>query len=214
VIRVLVADDHALIRVGLRALLDGHDDIVVVAEAENGAQAVDRAADTRPDVVLMDLSMPVVDGTTATRRIVARDCAVQVVVLSSFSDRDRVREALAAGAIGYLLKDGDPGAVVAGIRAAARRESPLDPRIARGLLPLLPAPPTPPAGAVLSPREQEVLALVAEGLPNKRIGRLLGITERTVKVHLGNAFRRIGVGDRTSAALWAREHLPAPGARR
>lgn len=203
-IRVLVADDHALIRAGLAALLDGQEDMQVVAEAENGAQAVERVRDHQPDVVLMDLSMPVMDGIEATRRIVAADPAVQVLVLSSFSDRNRVHDALAAGAIGYLLKDCEPDAVVSGIRTAARRESPLDPRIARTLLTreVHPGPET-----VLSRREQEVLALVAEGLPNKQIGRVLGITERTVKVHLGNAFRRIGVGDRTSAALWARRHL-------
>lgn len=203
-IRVLVSDDHALIRAGLGALLDGHDDIQVVAEAENGAQAVERSRACRPDVVLMDLSMPVMDGVEATRQIVAGDPAVQVVVLSSFSDRHRVHDALDAGAIGYLLKDSEPTDVLAGIRAAARRESPLDPRIARTLL----SGQAPPQGVgSLSPREREVLALVAEGLANKQIGRLLGITERTVKVHLGNAFRRIGVGDRTSAALWARQHL-------
>jgi DNA-binding NarL/FixJ family response regulator len=203
-IRVLVADDHALIRAGLGALLDAQDDMHVVAEAENGEQAVDKAMRSRPDVVLMDLSMPVLDGIAATRRILAADPTVQVLVLSSFSDRDRVHDALAAGAIGYLLKDCEPDDVVAGIRAAARRESPLDPRIARTLLTRQRrANPS----AVLSRREHEVLALVAEGLTNKRIGRALGITERTVKVHLGNAFRRIGVGDRTSAALWARRHL-------
>jgi DNA-binding NarL/FixJ family response regulator len=204
VIRVMVVDDHALIRAGLAALVDGQDDIRVVAEAENGAQAVEQAADSRPDVVLMDLSMPVLDGIEATRRIVAADPAVQVLVLSSFSDRNRVHDALTAGAIGYLLKDCEPADVVAGIRAAARRESPLDPRIARTLL-TRQVHPNP--AAVLSRRELEVLALVAEGLPNKQIARALGITERTVKVHLGNAFRRIGVGDRTSAAIWARQRL-------
>jgi DNA-binding NarL/FixJ family response regulator len=204
VIRVMVADDHPLIRAGLAALADSQDDIEVVAEAENGAQAVERADRSRPDVVLMDLSMPVMDGVEATRRIVAADPAVQVLVLSSFSDRNRVHDALSAGAIGYLLKDCEPADVVAGIRAAARRESPLDPRIARTLLTgqVRPGP-----AAVLSRRELEVLALVAEGLPNKQIARALGITERTVKVHLGNAFRRIGVRDRTSAAIWARQHM-------
>jgi DNA-binding NarL/FixJ family response regulator len=205
-IRVLVADDHALIRAGLGALLDAQHDMQVVAEAENGAQAVERAGWSRPDVVLMDLSMPVMDGVAATRQIVATDTAVQVLVLSSFSDRNRVHDALAAGAIGYLLKDCDPADVVSGIRAAARRESPLDPRIARTLLTRRGQP---DPGASLSRREREVLALVAEGLTNRRIGRALGITERTVKVHLSNAFRRIGVGDRTSAALWAQQHLTA-----
>jgi DNA-binding NarL/FixJ family response regulator len=204
-IRVLVADDHALVRAGLAALLDGQDDMELVAEAGNGEEAVEQAAGSHPDVVLMDLSMPVTDGVEATRRILASDSTVQVLVLSSYSDRGRVRDALAAGAIGYLLKDCEAGQVLAGIRAAARRESPLDPRIARALLtdPVR----TDPAGT-LSRREREVLALVARGLPNKQIGRQLGITEHTVKVHLGNAFRRIGVNDRTSAALWAAEHLP------
>jgi DNA-binding NarL/FixJ family response regulator len=209
-IRVLVADDHALVRAGLAALLDGQDDMELVAEAGNGEEAVELAAGRHPDVVLMDLSMPVTDGVEATRRILASDSTVQVLVLSSYSDRGRVRDALAAGAIGYLLKDCEPGQVLAGIRAAARRESPLDPRIARALLtdPALTDPGrTDPAGT-LSRRERQVLALVAKGLPNKQIGRQLGITEHTVKVHLGNAFRRIGVNDRTSAALWAAEHLP------
>jgi DNA-binding NarL/FixJ family response regulator len=150
----------------------------------------------------MDLSMPRVDGITATRRILAELTATQVLVLTSFSDRERVREALAAGAIGYLLKDSTPQEVLAGVRAAAAQGSPIDPRVARTLLTESALP------GALSPREAEVLRLVARGLANKQVGRALGITERTVKVHLGNVFRRIGVQDRTAAALWAREHLP------
>ena len=129
-----------------------------------------------------------------------------MLVLTSFSDRDRVRDALAAGAIGYLLKDSDPQDVVAGVIAAAKQGSPIDPRVARTLLTegtVGPPPELPP----LSPRELDVLRLVAKGMANKQIGRALGISERTVKVHLGNVFRRIGVQDRTSAALWARENL-------
>ena len=132
-------------------------------------------------------------------------------MLTSFSDRDRVREALAAGAIGYLLKDSAPADVVAGVRAAAAQGSPIDPRVARTLLTDGRGPGSGPAGPALSPRELEVLRLVSRGLANKQIGRALGISERTVKVHLGNVFRRIGVQDRTSAALWARENLPPAG---
>ncbi len=203
-IRVLIVDDHALIRAGIAALLEASPDLDVVGQAADGAESLDLARARDPDVVLMDLSMPGMDGVTATRLLLAERPHVQVLVLTSFSERSRVRDALAAGAIGYLLKDTPPAELLAGIRAAARKESPLDPRVARALL----------ADGVASPaeqlsrREREVLRLVARGLPNKQIGRALGIAERTVKVHLGNVFRRIGVQDRTSAALWAREHLP------
>ena len=204
VIRVLLVDDHALVRAGLAALLEATEDILVVGEAADGDQAVELARNTTPDVVLMDLSMPGTDGVTATRRLLADLPETQVLVLTSFSDRDRVRDALAAGAIGYLLKDSTPQEVIGGVRAAAQHGSPIDPRVARGLLTDRA---TGSLGPALSPRELEVLLLVAKGMANKQIGRSLGITERTVKVHLGNVFRRIGVGDRTSAALWAREHL-------
>ena len=202
-IRVLLVDDHALVRAGLAALLEAAGDIAVVGEAADGEQAVELTRTTEPDVVLMDLSMPVLDGIAATRRLLAERPGTQVLVLTSFSDRDRVREALAAGAIGYLLKDSPPADVLAGVRTAAAQGSPIDPRVARTLLTEGGVPERP----ALSPRELEVLRLVATGMANKQIGRSLGITERTVKVHLGNVFRRIGVQDRTSAALWARENL-------
>ncbi len=205
-IRVLLVDDHALVRAGLAALLDAADDLMVVGEAADGEQAVELALNTTPDVVLMDLSMPVMDGVTATRMLLAELPDTQVLVLTSFSDRDRVRDALAAGAIGYLLKDSTPQEVMAGVRAAAKNGSPIDPRVARALLTDRSSG-TGSIGPALSPRELEVLRLVAKGLANKQIARSLGISERTVKVHLGNVFRRIGVGDRTSAALWARENL-------
>ncbi len=201
--RVLLVDDHLLVRAGLAALLETEADLDVVGEAGDGAEAVEKARATSPDVILMDLSMPVLDGVAATRQILAEQPGVQVIVLTSFSDRDRVTEALAAGAIGYLLKDCEPRELINGVRAAARNESPIDPRIARNLLPSNREDPA----SQLSAREREVLQLVSKGMANKQIGRALGITERTVKVHLGNIFRRIGVADRTSAALWAREHL-------
>jgi len=219
VIRVLVVDDHPLVRQGLRSLVDQAEGIVVVEEAADGERGVAAAALHRPDVVLMDLSMPGIGGVEATRRVVAADPSVHVVVLTSVPDASSVREALAAGAVGYLLKDAEPATVVAGVRAAAAGGAPLDPRAARALLPdrstpddptrtpATPAPaPDPGPVPLVSGREAEVLRLLARGLANKQIGTELGISERTVKAHVGSVFRRIGVADRTSAALWARDN--------
>jgi len=203
VIRVLVADDHQLVRAGLQSLLDGVEDMTVVGAAADGAEAVDLVAETKPDVVLMDLSMPGVDGVEATRRILGGHPDTAVVVLTSYADRDRILDALDAGAIGYLLKDAEPAELLQGIRSAARGESPLDPRAARTVLG---ARRERRALGDLTDREREVLALVAKGLANKQIARSLGITERTVKAHLTSVFQRIGVTDRTSAALWAQRH--------
>lgn len=202
-IRVLVADDHQLVRAGLQSLLDGVEDMTVVGAAADGAEAVDLVAETKPDVVLMDLSMPGVDGVEATRRILGGHPDTAVVVLTSYADRDRILDALDAGAIGYLLKDAEPAELLQGIRSAARGESPLDPRAARTVLG---ARRERRALGDLTDREREVLALVAKGLANKQIARSLGITERTVKAHLTSVFQRIGVTDRTSAALWAQRH--------
>jgi DNA-binding NarL/FixJ family response regulator len=203
VIRVLVVDDHAMVRSGLSALLEASGDIPVVGQAPDGREAVTAALDHQPDVVLMDLSMPVMDGAEATREVLAVAPDSKVVVLTSFSDRDRVNAALRSGAVGYQLKDGEPAELLAAVRSAAAGHAPLDPRVARVLLPTAGE----QSGDGLSPREREVLRLVAQGLANKQIGRALGISERTVKAHLGRVFRQIGVVDRTSAALWARDHL-------
>jgi len=203
-IRLLLAEDHPVVRAGLERLLGNEGDIELVGAAANGAEAVDLAGELRPDVVLMDLSMPVLDGIEATRRIVAaHDGAVSVVVLTSFADREQVIEALDAGASGYLLKDAEPEELVRGIRAAARGEAPLAPRAAREVLA---ARSEPRPDAELSTREREVLVLVARGLPNKRIARELEISEKTVKAHLTSVFQRIGVTDRTQAALWAQRN--------
>lgn len=203
--RVLLVDDHQLVRAGLASLLESAEDLEVVGQAADGAEALELAALTAPDVVLMDLSMPVMDGVAATRALLAKYPDLAVVVLTSFADKPRVAEALAAGAVGYLLKDSHPRDLIAGVRAAAAGHAPLDPRVARGLLPDSRS--TDPAQG-LSDRERQVLRLVSRGMANKQIGRALGISEHTVKVHLGNVFKQIGVGDRTSAAMWAREHLP------
>ncbi|HEY7046747.1 MAG TPA: response regulator transcription factor [Jatrophihabitantaceae bacterium] len=188
----------------LTSLLATAADVDVVGEAADGAQALEEVAATNPDVVLTDLSMPVMDGVAATRALRTGHPDTRVVVLSSFSDRSRVREAVAAGATGYVLKDCTPDELLAAVRSAADGHAPLDPRVAGALLPGRDA--ASPAEQ-LSGRERQVLRLAGKGLANKQIGRELGISERTVKVHLGNVFRRIGVADRTPAALWAREHL-------
>jgi DNA-binding NarL/FixJ family response regulator len=203
-IRVAIVDDHAIVRRGLEALLATVDDIEIVGSASDGAEAVTLVEATRPDVVLMDLSMPVLDGVEATRQICARVPGTRVVVLTSFGDQARILDALNAGADGYLLKHTDPDQLLAGIRAAAAGGSPLDPKAARALLDAQQR----PAPAQLTDREKEVLGLVCHGLANKQIARSLGISERTVKAHLGNVFQRIGATDRTQAAMWAREHLP------
>lgn len=198
-IRVVLVDDHAVIRAGLEQLLAGTDDIVVAGTAANGAEALEVVREIRPNVVLMDLQMPEVDGVAATRAIMAADLGVDVLVLTSFSDSERIIAALDAGAVGYLLKDADPEDVLQGIRAVSRGESPIHPKAARALLGVR-------AGSSqvqLTSRETEVLTLVREGLANKQIARRLDISERTVKAHLTSAFARIGVSDRTQAALWA-----------
>jgi DNA-binding NarL/FixJ family response regulator len=201
VIRVLLAEDHSIVRAGLERLLGTTDDIEVVASAEDGAQAVELAAEHEPDVVLMDISMPHLNGIEATKQIVEANGDVQVVVLTSFADRPQIVAALDAGAVGYLLKDAEPEEVIRGVRAAAKRESPFAPKVARTLLDARAERP----GAQLSERELEVLRCVAKGLPNKLIARNLGISEKTVKAHLTRIYQQIGVTDRTQAALWARE---------
>ncbi|MGZ4677593.1 MAG: response regulator [Acidimicrobiia bacterium] len=202
-IRVLLAEDHVMVRAGIERLLAATADIEVVGLAANGEEAVTRARALHPDVVVMDLSMPVLDGVEATRRILAELPATRVVVLTSFMDRTRVADAIGAGAAGYLLKDAEPDELARAVRAAARGEMPLDPRVTR---PLVERPDVAAATVDLTRREREVLALVAAGLANKLIARRLGISEKTVKAHLTRVFARIGVTDRTQAALWARDH--------
>ncbi len=202
-ITVLIVEDHAVVRAGLTQLLESAEDIEVAGTANNGAEAIELVGEREPDVVLMDLSMPEVDGIEATRRIRERDPEARIVVLTSFSDRDRILEAIDAGAIGYLLKDAEPDELFRGVRAAAAGESPLAPKVARTMIGererAAPA-------AQLSEREREVLGLVAAGLVNKQIARRLEISEKTVKAHLTSVYRQIGVATRTEAAIWARDH--------
>ena len=199
-IRVAVADDHGVLRDGLAGVIGAQPDMELVATAADGAEAVAMCRSTTPDVVLMDLEMPVVDGIEATRAILADAPKTAVLVLTSFSDRRRITSALDAGAVGYLLKDASADEVVRGIRTAAAGGSPLDPRAARSLLEAKSAPD--PLDGV-SPRESEVFSLLLDGLPNKLIARRLEISEKTVKSHLTSIFRQLGVTDRVQAILWA-----------
>ncbi|MDX6549431.1 MAG: hypothetical protein QOJ31_115, partial [Gaiellales bacterium] len=201
--RVGIVDDHAIVRNGLVQLLGSDPELEVVGAVGDGEAAVALCVEQLPDVVLMDLSMPGMDGVEATRRIRTLAPAVQVVVLTSFVDRERVVDALDAGAIGYLLKDAEPEDLIRGVHAAAAGGSPLDPRAARTMLGAQRA--SSPLDD-LTDRERQVLTLVAEGLPNKQIARRLDISEKTVKAHLTSAFRTIGVDDRMQAGLWARRN--------
>ena len=203
-IRVVLVDDHPVLRDGLAALVRGTKDMEVAGTASDGAEAIELVRRLRPQVVLMDLQMPGMDGVEATREIVGQSLGADVLVLTSFSDGARILAALDAGAVGYLLKDSEPEQVLDGIRAVSRGESPLHPRAARELLSARAvAEPLPQ----LTPREAEVLELVRQGLANKQIARRLGISERTVKAHLTSTFATIGVVDRTQAAVWAERHL-------
>jgi DNA-binding NarL/FixJ family response regulator len=200
-IRVLLADDHRLVRAGLETLLSS-DEFLVVGTAADGAAAVELAATTEPDVILMDLSMPILDGVEATRIITSRDAHVAVVVLTSFAGHERVQAAIDAGATGYILKDTEPDVLRAAVRAAALGGAPLDPRVASAIIGRMRTAPA----SDLTERSADVLRLVGAGLSNKQIARKLGISEKTVKAHLTNIFRRIGVADRTQAALWAQRN--------
>jgi DNA-binding NarL/FixJ family response regulator len=207
-ITVLIADDHPLVRNALTQLLGGAEDLDVVATAVNGQEAVDRALEVAPDVILMDLQMPQLNGIEATRALKQAGSSAHVVILTTFSDRDRIIGALDAGALGYLLKDAEPDEIIRGVRAAAQGDSPLAPRAAREML--TSRTDTGGTSSGLSPREREVLRLVAEGLPNKLIARQLEISEKTVKAHLTSVFAQIGVTDRTQAALWAQRNNLGP----
>jgi DNA-binding NarL/FixJ family response regulator len=211
-IRILVVDDHAVVRSGLRAFLNGEPDLVVVGGAADGEEAIEAmerldAAGARPHVVVMDLKMERGDGIEATHELRARYDDVKVVVLTSFGDDERVHAALRAGASGYLLKDADADEVAVAVRAAHRGELQLDPAVAARLTASLLAPPT--GGDVptaLTPRELDVLRLIGAGEPNKSIAAALGISERTTRSHVSSILSKLELTSRTQAALWAERH--------
>ncbi len=208
-IRVLLVDDQALFREGLRTLLSVHPEIEVVGEAENGAEAVNLALTTRPDVVLMDVRMPVLDGVAATRQLQQEAPDSRVIMLTTFDDDEYVFEGLRAGAAGYLLKDVSSARLVEAIREAARGGSFLQPSVAAKVVAEFNRLSHPPAAATLpdplSPRELEILALLATGASNKEIAAQLYLAEGTVKNHVTNILSKLSVRDRTQAALKARE---------
>ena len=216
-IRIVVADDQPLIRSGLAMLLDSADDIEIVAEAGNGAEAVARAAELQPDIVLMDVRMPVMDGVEATGRITADgfsadpDAPVKVLILTTYNVDATVVEALRAGASGFMLKDAAPGDLLAAVRSVAAGEAWLQPAVARGLLAEFAARPEPraPERALLdrlTPREQEVLVLIAEGLTNGEIAARLVVGEVTVKTHVGRLLMKLELRDRVHAVIAAYEY--------
>ncbi len=223
-IRVILADDHPVVRHGLAAIVDIEDDIEVVGQAENGEEAIALVHALQPDVVLMDLQMPVLDGVEAIKRIRAEAPQVQVIILTTFADDDFIYKGVAAGARGYLLKDAPPDQLIEAIRAAYRGESLLDPEVAARILDRFssmigqtgPSQPSPQTGTnsadshkspafpqKLTPRELEVLTLLGQGARNKEIAQTLVIAERTVKIHVGNILGKLNVSNRTEAVAVA-----------
>ncbi len=202
-IRVLVVDDHAVVREGLRALLELQEGIEVVAEAADGREAVETAIRLRPDVILMDLVMPRLDGVAAMRELRVSVPQARAIVLTSFLDEDKLLPALRSGAAGYLLKNARPEELVRAVRAAHAGEALLDPVVAARLVATLAADGGEEPLDRLTPREREVLVLIGRGFPNKRIALELGLAEKTVKTHVGHVLAKLGVTDRTQAAVLA-----------
>jgi DNA-binding NarL/FixJ family response regulator len=195
VIRLLIADDHPVVRDGLRGIFEASDEVEVVGDAANGREAVDRAAVLRPDVVLMDLRMPEMDGVAAIKRLAERGVTARVLVLTTFDTDSDVVPAIEAGATGYLLKDAPPEELLRGVRAAARGEAVLSPSVATRLLSQVRAPVHEP----LSQRELDVLGLIAQGASNRDAATRLFISEATVKTHVLHIFAKLGVNDRAAA---------------
>jgi DNA-binding NarL/FixJ family response regulator len=216
-IRVLIVDDHAMVRQGLRTFLELQDasvlPIEVVGEAANGIEAVDLARRTQPDVVLLDLVMPQMDGIQATPRIIECSPHTRVIILTSFTEEDKVLPAIRAGAQGYLLKDIPPAELVQAVRQVYRGQVQLHPEVARKLMSAVAAQAEPlairaatDAEGSLTEREQEVLRLIADGLSNRAIAEKLVISEKTVKTHVSNILGKLGLADRTQAAIYALRH--------
>lgn len=211
-IRILIVDDHAVVREGLRAFLELQDGMDVVGEAADGEAAIAEAERLRPDVILMDLVMPKLDGVGAMRALRSRTPAAKVVVLTSFLEDERLLPAIQAGAAGYMLKNAEPAELARAIRTAVSGETLLDPAVAAQLVHAIADGSRLPQQETLTRREHQVLELIAHGRSNKRIALELGIAEKTVKTHVGHVLAKLGVADRTQAALLAvREGLVPAG---
>ena len=210
-IRVLIADDQALVRSGFGMILDARDDLEVAGEAEDGVEAVALARKSHPDVILMDVRMPRLDGIEATRQIVSSGSPARVLILTTYDLDEYVYAAIRAGASGFLLKDVEPPQLVAAVRAVARGDALLAPTVTRRLLErfvaTLPdeAPPSPPGLSTLTEREREILELVAAGLSNAEIAERLFLGETTVKTHVSSVLRKLGLRDRVQAVVLAYE---------
>ncbi|HTT27526.1 MAG TPA: response regulator transcription factor [Solirubrobacteraceae bacterium] len=202
-ITILVVDDHAVVREGLRAFLGLQDGFEIVGEAVDGEEALEQAERLDPDVILMDLVMPVRDGVSAMQALKQRASRSRVIVLTSFLEDDRLLPALEAGAAGYLLKNSQPAELARAVRAAHAGDAIIDPTVAARLVRALSERPATPAFDELTTRERDVLVLIAQGRSNKRIALELGISEKTVKTHVGHVLAKLDVTDRTQAAVLA-----------
>ena len=206
-IRILISDDHAIVREGLRALIDSEEDIDLVGEASDGVVAVDKAAALNPDVILMDLFMPRMDGVEAIKIIMENNPDARILVLSSFTDDERVIAAVKAGAVGFVLKDSDPDDLIKAIRAVHRGESPFDPAISRKLLQAFnQSQKAEKYESPLTKREIEVLILLAQGTSTQKIAGELLISERTVSTHISNILMKLNLDNRIQATLYAIRH--------
>jgi len=203
-IRILIVDDHAIVREGQRALIDTEPGMQILGEAKNGDEAVEMAHSLQPDVILMDLQMPKKDGIEAIKEIKAENPAAHILVLTSFSEDEKVYTAIKAGAVGYLLKDSTPEEILTAIREVHQGEMSMKPSIADKLMRELQRPSElPPTEEPLTEREEEVLKLVAQGLPNVEIAEKLVVSERTVRTHVTNILGKLHLANRTQAALYA-----------
>ncbi|HEY9787949.1 MAG TPA: response regulator transcription factor [Candidatus Obscuribacterales bacterium] len=209
-IRVMIVDDQSLVRQGLISLLSQEGDIEIVGEAGNGSEAISLLDSLRPDVILMDMRMPALDGVAATREILKRQPAMRIIVLTTFDDDEYIFESLKAGALGYLLKDSEPEIVANAIRAVHKGHTQLGPTIGQRVISRVKAPASKESAELakfLTERELEVLKLMADGSSNKDIADKLSITEGTVKHHISSILTQLGAKNRTEAALWARDNL-------
>ena len=211
-ISVLIVDDHGVVRQGLRTYLELLDDIDIVGEAKNGIEAVEQVHQHQPDIVLMDLVMPEMDGVEATRQVLAISSSTRVIVLTSFAEDEQVFPAIEAGAAGYLLKDVDPAELHQAIQAVHQGEVQLHPDVMKKLIHRVTTPQIETDSALgdLTPRELEVLSLISQGQSNRKIATSLTISEKTVKTHVGNILSKLHLSDRTQAAIYAHKHGLSP----